>query len=414
MRYMILLIFMINTLFAARVVERTWKKGETFSQYLEAHHIPADVLKSIPKDDQKFLSEINVNNRIYELVDNENTLLQALIPISKVMQIHLAQLRENNTYIFEIIPIESEKNEYFAKVKLQSNLYTDTLATIHNKMITKSLLKVLKVLDGTNIHKGTTIAFFYNQRIRAGKPYSRPEIKIVRVFTGKKEKYIYVDENGEGYTQANKSVPYTTTEKRRVTYSKLVPVSRADSLFRMPLRHVRVTSNYSLSRWHPILQLYRPHHGTDFGARRGTPLLAVNRGRVSYAGPMGTYGNVVKIRHGDGYESLYAHQSSIRVKVGEVVKRGQIIGYVGSTGRSTGPHLHFGLMKNGKWIDPMTVLNKISLKLFTSKKFSKYGNVNITKYKTVALKNIKENKAKILHYIQNNATTYVWDDEDAK
>jgi len=408
MRYMILFIFMMDTLFAAKVVERTWKKGETFSQYLESYHIPLDLLKSISKDDHKLLSKMNVNSQIYESLDDENVLLQALIPINKVMQIHLAKLRENNSYTFEIIPIESEKNEYFAKVKLQSNLYTDTLATIHNKMITKNLLKVLKVLDGTNIHIGTTIAFFYDQRTRIGKPYLKPEIKIVRVFTGKKEKYIYVDEKGEGYTQVHKSVAYTTTEKRRVTYSKLVPVSRADSLFRMPLRHVRITSNFSLSRWHPILQLYRPHHGTDFGARSGTPLLAVNRGRVSFAGPMGTYGNVVKIRHGDGYESLYAHQSSIRARVGEVVKRGQIIGYVGNTGRSTGPHLHFGLMKNGRWIDPMTVLNKISLKLFTSKKFSKYGNVNITKYKTVAIKGVKENKAKLLHYIQKHTPSYVW------
>jgi murein DD-endopeptidase MepM/ murein hydrolase activator NlpD len=146
----------------------------------------------------------------------------------------------------------------------------------------------------------------------------------------------------------------------------------------MPLRHVRITSHFSHRRYHPILKRYRPHHGTDFGARRGTPLLAVNSGKVSFAGRMGGYGKVVKIKHGSGYESLYAHQSRIRVKRGQRVKKGQIIGYVGSTGRSTGPHLHFGLMRYGKWVNPMKVLRKKSIKDTMLKKFTKYKDVKTT------------------------------------
>ena len=399
---------MMNTLFAAKVVETTWRTGETFSQYLEAHHIPIEVLKSISKDDQKFLSEIDANYHIYELKDDKDTLLQALIPISEVMQIHLTKVKGSQKYTFDIIPIEFEKNEYFASVTIESKPYTDVLKNIHSKQVAQRLQNALRVIGDKNIHKGDKIDFTYTQRLRAGKPYLKPDIKIIRLMTRGKEKFIYVDEEGDGFTQTDKSVAYAVTGKRKVTYSKRVPVSKAEAMFGMPLRHARITSNFSYSRWHPILHRYRPHHGTDFGARKGTPLLAVNAGRVSFSGWMGGYGNVVKIRHGDGYESLYAHQSRRRAQVGQTVKKGQIIGYVGSTGRSTGPHLHFGLMKNGRWIDPMSVLRKKSIKSSILKKFTKYQDVTTTKYKTVAIKGVKENKAKLLRYVKNHTPCYIW------
>ena len=410
MKYSILLLLVMNVLYGAKIAEYKWKRGQTFSQYLEAHNISKSLLKHISNADSMFLSDINPRYTIYELKDEDGMLLQALIPISEVMQIHLSKRDNSTQYDFDIIPIEFETNEYFAQVKLKNNLYTDTLASIQNKSVTEHLMKALKVLDGTPLHYGDTIAFIYTQRMRASKPYLEPKIKIVRVLTGGKEKFIYVDEEGEGFTQTNKLATYTVTGKRKVTYSKYVPVSKAKAMFGMPLRRIRVTSHFSYSRWHPILQRYRPHHGTDFGARKGTPLLAINAGTISYAGWYGSYGKVVKIRHGDGYESLYAHQSHIRVKVGERVKKGQVIGYVGNTGRSTGPHLHLGLMRYGRWIDPMTVLRKKSLKMSILKKFIKYENVNTTKYKTVTIKNVKENKAKLLHYIKNHTKTFKWEE----
>jgi murein DD-endopeptidase MepM/ murein hydrolase activator NlpD len=236
-----------------------------------------------------------------------------------------------------------------------------------------------------------------------------PDIKIARVKMGKKEQFIYVDEEGHGYKSSSKSQAYTVNGKKKVTFSRRVPVSSQRARFGMPLRHARITSSFSYRRWHPILHRYRPHHGTDFGARRGTPLLAVNKGRVSFAGWMGGYGKVVKIKHPGGYESLYAHQSRIRVKRGQRVSKGDIIGYVGSTGRSTGPHLHFGLMKNGRWINPMKVLRKKSIKTSILKKFTKYEDVKTVKYKQVEIKNAKENKVKLLRYIEKDTPTFVWE-----
>ena len=408
MKYIVILILILGSLHASKIIESKWKEGQTFSQYLELNNISVDVLDSISKEDQKFLSEINSNYSFYELKE-KGVLLQALIPISEVMQIHLTKSQISQEYEFDIIPIAFEDKEYFAKIKIHSNPYSDTLNTVHHKQLAKRLTSVLKgIVKDKSLHRGDEIDFIYMQSTRVGKPYLMPHIKIARVVTSSKVKFIYVDEDGDGFAQTGKSVAYAVKGKRRVTYTKRVPVSKQKAMFDMPLRRARITSNFSYSRWHPILHQYRPHHGTDFGAKRGTPLLAVNAGRVSFAGVLGGYGNVVKIRHGDGYESLYAHQSRIRVKRGEVVRKGQVIGYVGSTGRSTGPHLHFGLKKDGRWVDPMDILRKKSLKTTILKKFVKYENVTTRKYKTVEIKGVKENKEKLLHYVQNNAKTYIW------
>jgi len=411
MKYILVWVLFVSILFSGQVTESEWVEGQTFSEYLEARNISSDMLDSISKDDQKFLSEINHKYDFYELKDKKGVLLQALIPISEVMQIHLSKDKTSNTYDFDIIPIAYETNEYFAKVMVKNNPYTDTLNTLHNKRVAKRLSSSLKgVINGKKLHKGDEIDFVYTQSTRVGKPYLMPNIKVVRVVMGNKEKFIYVDEEGDGYAQTGKSVAYAVKGKRKVTYTKRVPVSTRDSRFGMPLRHTRITSSFSYSRWHPILHRYRPHHGTDFGARKGTPLLAVNAGTVTFSGWMGGYGNVVKIKHAGGYESLYAHQSRKRVKRGEKVTKGQIIGYVGSTGRSTGPHLHFGLKKNGRWIDPMDILRKKSIKTSILKKFTKYEDVTTTKYKTVAIMGVKENKVKLLRYVQNHTPCYVWKD----
>lgn len=407
MKHILVLVLMISSLFAAKVTEGKWKEGQTFSQYLQAHSISDSLLEDISKDDQKFLAEINSNHGFYELKDDRGVLLQALIPISEVMQIHLS--KNKSSYDFDIIPIEYETDEYFAKVIVAKNPYTDTLNTVHNKNVAKRLSLALKgVVDSKKLHKGDEIDFMYEQSTRMGKPYLMPDIKIARVKTGKKVKFIYVDDNGDGFGETGKSVAYTVKGKKKITYTKRVAVSNKKARFGMPLRNVRITSSFSYRRYHPILKRYRPHHGTDFGARRGTPLLAVNSGKVSFSGWMGGYGKVVKIKHGGGYESLYAHQSRTRVKRGQKVKKGQVIGYVGSTGRSTGPHLHFGLKRNGRWINPMKVLRKKSIKKSILKKFTKYENVTTTKYKNVAIKGVKKNKAKLLRYVKNDTPCHVW------
>jgi len=116
----------------------------------------------------------------------------------------------------------------------------------------------------------------------------------------------------------------------------------------------RTTSAFGMRR-HPILGYRRMHAGLDFKARHGTPIVAVTDGRVTGAGRMGGCGNAVRLRHDGGIDTRYCHMSRIAVNRGQAVRRGQVIGYVGSTGLSTGPHLHYEMYRGGRAIDPASV-----------------------------------------------------------
>jgi murein DD-endopeptidase MepM/ murein hydrolase activator NlpD len=121
----------------------------------------------------------------------------------------------------------------------------------------------------------------------------------------------------------------------------------------------RMTSGYGLRR-HPILGYTRMHAGIDFGAPWGAPIFAVNDGMVAFAGRHGGHGNYVRLEHGGGIGTGYAHMSRISVAPGARVSAGQVIGYVGSTGLSTGPHLHYELYRNGRTVDPLSVRFTVS------------------------------------------------------
>ncbi len=127
-------------------------------------------------------------------------------------------------------------------------------------------------------------------------------------------------------------------------------------LLRTPIDGARLSSSYGRRR-HPILGYTLMHRGTDFAARPGTPVFAAGDGRIGYAGRNGAYGKYVRIRHNSRYQTAYAHLRSIRrgIRPGRRVKQGQVIGYLGSTGRSTGPHLHYEVLMDNRQVDPMKV-----------------------------------------------------------
>ncbi|OGS40557.1 MAG: hypothetical protein A2506_07195 [Elusimicrobia bacterium RIFOXYD12_FULL_66_9] len=133
--------------------------------------------------------------------------------------------------------------------------------------------------------------------------------------------------------------------------------AQSESLQRMflraPLKFARVSSGFSKGRFHPVLRINRPHHGTDYAASRGTPVSTVADGVVVAVRRDRGFGNYVKIKHDKTYTSLYGHLSRFGngIRQGVHVKQGRVIGYVGSTGLATGPHLHFQIEKNGRWAD---------------------------------------------------------------
>ncbi len=126
------------------------------------------------------------------------------------------------------------------------------------------------------------------------------------------------------------------------------------TFLKSPLRSYRITSGFGV-RFHPILKKWRPHHGVDYAAPYGTPVHAVAGGKVIFAGWRGGYGKAVVIKHKNGYQTLYGHLGRILVKAGQHVDQGQTIGLVGSTGLSTGPHLHFEVRHYGRRINPALI-----------------------------------------------------------
>ena len=162
------------------------------------------------------------------------------------------------------------------------------------------------------------------------------------------------------------------------------------ALMKTPINGARLSSGYGM-RKHPILGYNKLHQGTDFAARRGTPVMASGSGTVERASWFGAYGKYVRIRHNSTYKTAYAHLSKFgrNIKAGRKVRQGQIIGYVGSTGRSTGPHLHYEVLVNNKRT------NSQRLKLPSGKKLSKneMENFNLEKQRIDQLAEIsKTNK----------------------
>ncbi|MEP6792054.1 MAG: M23 family metallopeptidase, partial [Ramlibacter sp.] len=140
-------------------------------------------------------------------------------------------------------------------------------------------------------------------------------------------------------------------------YYTLDGKSLASSYLASPLEFSRVTSGFSM-RFHPILQQWKAHLGTDYGAPTGTAVRTIGDGVVDFAGVQNGFGNVVMIQHSNSDKTVYAHLSRIDVRRGQAVKQGQTLGAVGMTGWATGPHLHFEFRVNGVHQDPMLMARR--------------------------------------------------------
>jgi len=174
--------------------------------------------------------------------------------------------------------------------------------------------------------------------------------------------------DGDGELAHNGDVVYaslTLSGKRHAVYRYTAKNGETDyfdetgqsarkALMRTPIDGARLSSGFG-KRKHPVLGYTKMHKGLDFAAPRGTPIYAAGDGTIEYAGRNGGYGNYVRIRHNAEYSTAYAHMKKINTKKGRRVKQGQVIGYVGTTGRSTGPHLHYEILVNKRQVNPLRV-----------------------------------------------------------
>ncbi|WP_245796709.1 M23 family metallopeptidase [Halodesulfovibrio marinisediminis] len=194
-----------------------------------------------------------------------------------------------------------------------------------------------------DIRKNDSFTAVVEKRYRDGKFQGYGKILAAR-FVNQGNKYEgYYLKDKDGFTQ------YYTADGKNLRRAFL----------KAPLKFTRISSKFTNRRLHPILKTYRPHHGVDYAAPRGTPVYAIGNGKIVKVSRSRGAGKYVKIRHSNGYESAYLHLSRFArgLKVGKKVKQGQLIAYVGSTGYSTGPHLDFRMKRNGKYINPTRATN---------------------------------------------------------
>ncbi len=194
------------------------------------------------------------------------------------------------------------------------------------------------------IHAGDEFRILYERLYRTDEDGKEVFVRPGRILAAR-----YAGSSGEH------TAVYFEAAKGRGGYYRPDGTSVQRQFLLAPVRYARISSRYSSARHHPILNITRPHHGIDYAAPLGTPVFAVASGEVIYDGWAGGFGNLVKIRHADGYVSYYGHLSRFAegLHVGKPVSQKQVIGYVGSTGLSTGPHVCFRIAKDGHYVNPI-------------------------------------------------------------
>jgi murein DD-endopeptidase MepM/ murein hydrolase activator NlpD len=316
--------------------------GETFDKILTKYSISKDEINKIKK---KINSDYNLNNLKANLVlkftldeTNNKKVTNFIFPISRTEKIQL--IRDLNTDVFEKKTIITNLNKkiIFKEGKILQSLYkTATDLDIRpNIVIEFARIYGFQVDFQRDIRKNDSFQIMYEVfEDDNGKVFETGNILFADLkLSGINNSLYYFNKKGsEGhYDENGKSIK--------------------KALMKTPINGARLSSSYGM-RKHPIDGYNKMHRGTDFAAPMGTPIMASGDGVVTRARWCGGGGNCVKIKHNKTYQTIYAHMKNFArgIREGVRVKQGQIIGYVGSTGKSTGPHLHYEVIENGKKIN---------------------------------------------------------------
>ena len=316
--------------------------GETFDKILNNYSIPNEEINQIKK---KLNSDYNINNlqpnlEIKITIDQSNNkkITSFLFPVSRTEKIQLTRNLDNNLFEKKIIITNLNKKIIFKEGKITQSLYKTAidLKVQPNVIIEFARIYGFQVDFQRDIRKNDNFQIMYEVfEDDDGKIFETGNIIFADLkLSGKNNALYYFEKKGsEGhYDENGKSV-----EK---------------ALMKTPINGARLSSAFGM-RKHPIDGFNKMHRGTDFAAPMGTPIMASGSGLITRARWCGGGGNCIKIKHNSTYETIYAHMKNFArgIKEGIRVKQGQIIGYVGSTGKSTGPHLHYEVVVNGKKVN---------------------------------------------------------------
>ena len=272
-----------------------------------------------------------------KLGDGTNTVVNLTYPVNNTLNIEIRKTQNN--FIVKKNILKLYKKEIVIKNEIKSSLYSAAIKSGIEPNIIVEFARIFgfEVDFQRDIRKGDWFEIFY-ERFEDDNNIVQDTGRIIyaSMFVNGAEINLYNFKDGSG----------------DIGFYDIKGKSIVKSLMKTPINGARLSSSYGM-RKHPILGYNKMHRGTDFAAPSGTPIMASGAGKITRARWCGGGGNCVKIKHNSTYETIYAHMKSFArgIKEGKRVKQGQIIGYVGSTGLSTGPHLHYEVIVNGKKVN---------------------------------------------------------------
>tara|TARA_Y100000590_G_scaffold5759_1_gene7677 strand:- start:497 stop:1780 length:1284 start_codon:yes stop_codon:yes gene_type:complete len=321
-------------------------KGETFNNILKNYQIPKSEIQKIIKilSKENKLNKLKTNQIIQFTIDksNNNKITNIIFPVTRTKKIQLTKNSVSESFIKKEIITNLNKKIIFKEGKILKSLYKTAidLEIQPNVIVEFARLYGFQIDFQRDIRKGDSFQIMY-------EVFEDDEKKIFE--TGN---VIF----GDLILRNQKNTLYYFDEKNSKGHYDKNGKSIKKALMKTPINGARLSSSFGM-RKHPIDGYNKLHKGTDFAAPEGTPIMASGDGIIIRAKWCGGGGNCIKIKHNSTYQTVYAHMSkfAIGMKKGVRVKQGQIIGYVGSTGKSTGPHLHYEVIENGKKINSQTL-----------------------------------------------------------
>ena len=317
------------------------EEGETFDKILETYAIKEDEISNIKNNLSKKinLNRLKTNQKIQFTVDQSNNHLKEFIfQISNTEKIYLTKIGEKDEFNQKIILTKLRKEIVYRENIILNSLYK---SATQKKIPINTIIEFARIYGfevdfQRDIRKRDTFQIMYEVFIDDNKKIIETgEILFANLKLSGKDKSLYFFDYNQSKGHYDKSGK-----------------SSQKALMKTPINGARLSSPFGM-RKHPIDGFNKMHRGTDFAAPTGTPIMASGNGIVKKAGWCGGGGNCVVIKHNSTYQTVYAHMSKFAfgIRSGVRVKQGQTIGYVGSTGKSTGPHLHYEVIMNGKKIN---------------------------------------------------------------
>ncbi|VVO43955.1 peptidoglycan DD-metalloendopeptidase family protein [Pseudomonas fluorescens] len=316
-------------------------KGDTLSTLFEKVGLPAASVHEVLASGKqaKLFGQLKRGQKLEFELNPQGQLVNLHSKVSDLETISLT--RNDKGYAFNRITAKPTVRSAYVHGVINSSLAQSAARAGLSHRMTMDMASVFgyDVDFAQDIRPGDQFDVIYEQKVVNGKAVGTGPILSARFIN-----------RGKTYT----AVRYTNKQGNS-SYYTADGNSMRKAFIRTPVDFARISSKFSMGRKHPILNKIRAHKGVDYAAPRGTPIKAAGDGKVLLAGRRGGYGNTVIIQHGNTYRTLYGHMQGFAkgVKTGGSVKQGQVIGYIGTTGLSTGPHLHYEFQVNGVHVDPL-------------------------------------------------------------